>query len=251
MVRFLVHRRAGRVDGVRADADSLRHRRSYRLREEGACALRHGILRHLHALQLFHLGHPHAARQRIRRRLQPGGGRRHGTCHDRERQDARHGHARRDLHRVLHGIPAQPLLRHEHPRLAWHFQRPCLRRRRRLRRHDSDGSHLLLRLADGTARDRAVPVLPQDERHRRRLGVHVLGENSAARRPPSLHLPAVHVRPCGRRRRHPSLLARPHQRLHDERAVTPRPLPRGRLRAARQRQGLRPAGRGARHLRLR
>ena len=33
-----------------------------------------------------------------------------GPGTDRERQDARHGHARRDLHRLLHGVPAQSLL---------------------------------------------------------------------------------------------------------------------------------------------
>ena len=106
LVRFLVRRRTGCVDGVRTDADPLRHRRADRLCKKGTGALCDGILRHLHALQLLHLRISHAPRQRVWCGLQSGGGSRHRPCDDRERQDARHGHARRDLYRLLHGVPA-------------------------------------------------------------------------------------------------------------------------------------------------
>ena len=77
------------------------------------------------------------------------------------------------------------------------LQRPCICRCHRFRRHDPDGAPLLLCLACGAARHRAVSVFPQDQRHCRRLGIYILGEDSPAGGSVPLHLSSVYLCPCG------------------------------------------------------
>ena len=101
LVRLLVRRRAGRMDRIQPDADPLRHRRSNRLCEKRAGTLRDGSICHLHGVQLLHLRFPHAARDGlVRCGLLPESRCRYGAGAHRQHQDAGHGHARCDLHRL-------------------------------------------------------------------------------------------------------------------------------------------------------
>lgn len=78
------------------------------------------------------------------------------------------------LHCLHFGISPQSILRYGNSGLARHLQRTGLRRRRRLFGYAADSPSLLLYLAAHSARYRTVPVLPQDQRHLRCLGLYVL-----------------------------------------------------------------------------